>query len=168
MAILLPNSFEEGDPKRNGEHLVYQWLSADDIPGYAFYSMLQKNHTYKIIGEVDFLYVCERGLLCIEVKGGQRISRKDRKWYSLSKSNNEYEIHNPFLQAQDCMFALKRYIIDKYGSSSTQSKYLLGYAVICPECKFTGDGNDLVTEVMFDADYSLSDFPVFLNKVFNY
>ena len=168
MAIMIPDTVDYNDSRSNGERLVFQWLSDNNISGFVFHSLLQKNHKHKIMGEIDFLYICERGLLCIEVKGGQDIYRKDQKWFSFSKSQQEYEISNPFLQAQDCMFALKRYIAEIYGRDSLQASYLYGFAVIFPESKFTGKGNDLLTEVLFDNKMQLSDFSSFLNKCFDY
>lgn len=168
MAIMLPPSFDNNDPRRNGERLVFNWLSNTALPGYAFYSVLQKNHKFKIMGEIDFLYICSRGLLCIEVKGGKDIYRKERKWYSLSKNNKEYEISNPFLQAQDCMFALKKYLKMSFVRDKNLSNPLIGFGVIFPECKFTGHGNDLLTEVLFDNNNSLFDFGNYLNAAFDY
>jgi Holliday junction resolvase-like predicted endonuclease len=83
MAVLIPNEIDQEDLRRGGERLVFEWLSEPNVPGTVFYSLLQKNHKHKLIGEIDFLYVCERGLLCIEVKGGQEIYCKDKKWYIL-------------------------------------------------------------------------------------
>ena len=168
MAKLIPNEIDMEDPRRDGERLVFEWLSEPSIPGTAFYSLLQKNHKHKLIGEVDFLYVCDRGLLCIEVKGGQEIFREDQKWFSKNKANQNNKISNPFAQAKDCSYALKNYILDTYGYGSPQSHYLIGYAVVFPECRFTGSGNDLVTEVMFDGRYSIDDFGAYLNSVFDY
>ena len=168
MANLIPNEIDQEDSRRDGERLVFEWLSSDEIPGTAFYSLLQKNHKHKLIGEVDFLYVCDRGLLCIEVKGGQDIFRESHKWFSKSKNGKINAIHNPFVQAKDCSYALKSYFEDTYGYNSKQARYLIGYAVVFPECRFTGDGNDLVTEVMFDGRYSVEDFGKYLNNVFDY
>ncbi len=168
MAKMLPEYIDQDDPRRNGERMVFQWLSDPSIPGTAYYSLLQKNHKHKLIGEVDFLYVCERGFLCIEVKGGQDIYRSGMEWFSVNKRGVHNPIHNPFVQAKDCQYALKSYFSDTYGKWSEQSNYLVGYAVIFPECIFTGSGNDLVTEVMFDGRYDLNEFPNYLNKVFDY
>lgn len=168
MARMLPDYIDQEDPRRNGERMVFQWLSDSHIPGTAYYSLLQKNHKHKLIGEVDFLYVCDRGFLCIEVKGGQNIYRSGMEWYSVNKKGVHNSIHNPFVQAKDCQYALKNYFTDTYGKWSEQSKYLIGYAVVFPECIFTGSGNDLVTEVMFDGRYDLNEFPNYLNKVFDY
>ncbi len=168
MARMLPDYIDQEDPRRNGERMVFQWLSDPSIPGTAYYSLLQKNHKHKLIGEVDFLYVCERGFLCIEVKGGQEIYRSGMEWFSVNKRGIPNKIHNPFVQAKDCQYALKSYFSDTYGKWSEQSNYLIGYAVVFPECIFTGTGNDLVTEVMFDGRYDLKEFPGYLNKAFDY
>ena len=168
MAKMIPDYIDQEDPRRNGERMVYEWLSDKAIPGTVYYSLLQKNHKHKLIGEVDFLYVTERGFLCIEVKGGQDIYRSDKEWFSVNKRGVHNPIHNPFLQAKDCQYALKDYFETTYGKFSPQSKYLVGYAVIFPECKFTGSGNDLITEVVFDGHYDLSDFPQYLEQVFDY
>jgi|LSQX01.2.fsa_nt_gb superfamily I DNA/RNA helicase len=168
MAQMIPDFIDQDDHKRNGERMVFKWLSDDSIPGTAFYSLLQKNHKHKMIAEVDFLYISQKGILCIEVKGGQEIYCKDKQWYSLSRTNVENKISNPFIQAKDCMYALKSYLEQIYGKKSPQTNYLIGYAVIFPECRFTGHGNDLVTEVMFDAGYELNEFPSFLNSTLEY
>ena len=168
MATVLPNHIEWNDTKRNGERLVYEWFSNDKIEGTVYYSMWQKNHIHKLIGEVDFLYVGHRGAICFEVKGGMGIYRKDRVWHSINKMGKDYEIHNPFKQANDCSYALKRYFHEVYDGKSELANTLIGYAVVFPECKFTGDGNDLTTEIMFDGRYNLEDFPSYIDKVFDY
>ncbi|MBR5676915.1 MAG: NERD domain-containing protein [Paludibacteraceae bacterium] len=168
MARMIPDYISREDPKREGERMVFEWLSNESIKGTAFYSVLQKNHVHKLIGEVDFLLVCDRGCLCIEVKGGKDIFRRDGKWYSVSHRDVENEIHNPFVQAKDCSYALKKHLATVYGKKSKQADYLIGYAVVFPQCRFTGSGNDLVTEVMFDARYDLDDFPRFISDTFDY
>jgi len=45
---------------------------------------------------------------------------------------------------------------------------MVGYAVVFPECIFTGKGNDLLTEVMFDCSKNTSDFCIFLEKTFDF
>ncbi len=168
MAVMLPSRIDQDDPRRNGERMVYGWLSDSGIPGTVYYSLLQKNHRHKLIGEVDFLYVCDRGFLCIEVKGGRDIYRNGMEWFSVNRNGVANNIHNPFAQAKDCQYALKDYFSETYGKWSEQAKYLIGYAVVFPECIFTGKANDLVTEVMFDARYDLDDFPNYLNRAFDY
>ena len=59
------NKMEINTARSNGERLVFNLLSDENVPGIAFYSLLQKNRIKKLIGEVDFLYVSKRGFLCI-------------------------------------------------------------------------------------------------------
>lgn len=164
---MIPSFIDQNDPKRGGERMVFEWLSQDTIPGAAFYSLHQKNHKYKLISEVDFLYVCNRGMLCIEVKGG-KVYRKERIWHSINKRGQDFIIHNPFDQAIGCQNALKSYVKEEFGYSSRQANCLIGYAVVFPECIFTGSGNDLVTDVVFDGKSDLQSFPNYLNSVFDY
>ena len=140
MSKMIPNYIDHEDPRRNGERLVFELFSNEKIKGTTFYSMPQINHRHKMIGEVDFLYISQKGILCLEVKGGQDIFRKDRTWYSVNRMGVENEIKDPFKQAMDCMYALKKYLADTYGKNSPQANYLMGYGVIFPECIFTGKG----------------------------
>ena len=167
MAKMIPTYIDENAPRRDGERLVFKWLSDETVPGVAYYSILQKNQRHKLIGEVDFLYISERGFLCIEVKGGQ-VGREEGEWFSVDKGGNKHTIKDPFKQGIDCQYGLKRHIEDTYSKSSKQAKYLFGYAVVFPECRFTGRGNNLITEVVFDTRSELDEFPAFLNKVYDY
>lgn len=114
MAKMLPDKIERNDSRRNGEYLIYDLFSQEKIKGTVLYSLFQKNHLHKLIGEIDFLYICERGLICFEIKGGQSIYRRNGVWYSKNRLGTENEIHNPFEQAKDCQYALKRYLKDTY------------------------------------------------------
>ena len=167
MAYVYPDHIDPEDSRRNGERLVHQWLSDESVRGTAFYSQLQKTHRFKLISEVDFLYINERGFLCIEVKGGT-IHREDKNWYSDNKLGITNDISNPFVQAIGCQNALKRYLEETFGKYSPESKFLVGYAVIFPECVFKGRADDLNTEVLFDGKKNVGDFSAYLDEVFDY
>lgn len=168
MARMVPDYIDQVDPKKNGERMVFKWLSDVNIEGIALHSLHQKNHKRKLIGEIDFLLITQRGFLCIEVKGGQEITRRDGQWYVKDRMNVVTKITDPFRQSKDCMYALKNHIVDTFGLGSKEASYLFGYAVVFPECIFTGNGNDLVTEVLFDCRSQLGDFPKFINMILNY
>lgn len=168
MAKMIPATIERNDPRRHGEYLVYDWMSDPQIPGYCFYSLPQKNHKHKMIGEVDFLYVCEQGMLCIEVKGGQDIYREGREWYSVNMKGEHNQIKDPFVQSRECMYALGRYLQDVYGSRSEEAQLQRGYCVVFPECISGCKGNDLVLEVMYDNRYELAEFKNFLKNSLGY
>ncbi len=112
MAKMIPDYIDLEDPRRNGERMVFEWFSEKTIPGTVYYSLLQKNHRHKLIGEVDFLYVSERGFLCVEVKGGQDIYRNDMEWYSVNKKG---EPNHPFSFSSSFLYInfLAKLVIDK-------------------------------------------------------
>ena len=168
MSKMIPNYIDQEDPRRNGERLVFGLFSDDSVKGTTFYSMPQINHKHKMIGEVDFLYISQKGILCLEVKGGQDIFRRDRTWYSVNRRGVKNEIKDPFKQAMECMYALRKYLTDTYGKNSPQANYLMGYGVIFPECIFTGKGNDLETDVVFDGRNNLSDFAEYLDNTLDF
>lgn len=182
MAQMIPDYIDQENSRLGGERMVFEWFSSRKIKGIVLHSLNQKNQRKKLIGEIDFLLITARGMLCIEVKGGSEVGRKDGRWYSKSRSHtgnfgntiegSMHNIQNPFIQASDCMYALIGHLKDAYIKENDkyprESQFLVGYAVVFPECIFTGDGNDLVTEVMFDGNWRLDDFPTYISRVYDY
>jgi ATP:corrinoid adenosyltransferase len=168
MATMIPNYIDQENPKLSGERIVFSLLSEESIKGYSLHSLLQKNHRHKMIGEIDFLLLCEDGFLCIEVKGGKEVYRRDGIWYSKSHNDIEYQIKDPFRQAKDCMYALQQHIRQVFGSQSEEANCIFGYAVVFPQSIFTGSGNDLVTEVLFDCKRGNKPFPDFIKDTFKF
>jgi len=168
MAEMIPLRMDNENPGLGAERMVFSWFSSDMIKGVVLHSLLQKNQKRKLIAEIDFLYISRRGILCVEVKGGKAISREAGEWLSTSKGGLIHQISNPFNQAQDCSFALKNHLLDIYGRYSEEANITVGFAVVFPECIFTGKGNDLLTEVMFDCSKNIDDFGAFLDKAFDF
>lgn len=168
MAKMFPSSIERKDPRRKGEYKVYDWFSDDSIPGYCFYSLPQEYHKHKLIGEVDFLYICEKGMLCVEVKGGKEVYRVDRQWYSKNQKDEINMIHDPFEQSRGCMFALGKLLEKTYGKFSTEHKLQRASCVIFPDCISKCKGDDISLDIMFDNRYELSDFKDFLYRSIQY
>lgn len=164
---MIPSFIERNDPRRNGEYMVYDWLSKEEVPGVVFYSYPQNNHETKTMSEVDFLYVCKKGILSIEVKGGQ-IQKKSSQWKSINKRGQAFNIQNPFWQAHGCMKAISASIEDTYGSKSLESRFTIGCAVIFPECIAKCEGDGVIKEVMFDGKQDISSFHTFLNGCLKY
>lgn len=168
MAIMIPDYIDHENRRLDGERLVFSMLSDPSVKGFALHSLLQKNQRYKLIGEIDFLLICEQGFLCIEVKGGKDVYRRDGIWYSKNHNDIEHQIKDPFRQAKDCMYALQEHIRKVYGLQSEEANCIFGYAVVFPQCIFTGSGNDLVTEVLFDCKKGNKPFSDFINETFRF
>lgn len=58
--------------KSNAEKKMYDVLQKHDIEDvYVLHLLGFLKHQSKIYGEIDFVDVCKRGVLCIEIKGGK-------------------------------------------------------------------------------------------------
>ncbi|WP_342758332.1 nuclease-related domain-containing DEAD/DEAH box helicase [Kineothrix sedimenti] len=167
MAKMIPSFIERNDPRRTGEYMVYDWLSKEDIPGVVFYSHPQNNHEKKTMSEVDFLYICANGILCIEVKGGV-IQKKETKWKSINKKGQEFDIQDPFWQSHGCMKAIASTLEGTYGKKSIESRFCVGCAVVFPECIAECEGDSVIKDVMFDGRNEVSLFGDFLLKSLRY
>lgn len=93
-----------------GERIVREIISAQlqKLHGYALHSVGLSEHDYKVYAEADFLIICEHGVACLEVKGGDVVRRKDGIWEIGSKSKNKYyqSSEGPFKQAQSASSAV--------------------------------------------------------------
>lgn len=85
-------------------------------------------------GEIDFVALTPCGaVICLEVKGG-RVGCKDGVWTTVDRFGVASELaKSPFLQARDGMFAIRRAIQDKFGSTSDPARCLFAYAVVFPD-----------------------------------
>lgn len=162
MTTIIPNCIDQENPKLNGERLVFNMFSNLESNGIVLYSVWQKNQEHKLFGEIDFLLITKRGLICFEVKGGV-ISREAGEWFSTDKNDKKNKIKNPFNQAKDCMYALIKHIksIPKF------KDVIVGMGVIFPECIFNVTGNDIVSEVKFDYGYNGS-FKDYISATYKY
>ncbi len=167
MAKMYPPQIERDDPKRTGEYMVYDWLSSSRIPGVAFYSQPQTTHEKKIMSEVDFIYLSEDGILCIEVKGGT-VHSHETQWMSTDKKGIDHNINHPFFQALGCMKALQTYFCDVYGEKSLEYSFKMGYCVVFPECICNSEGMGVVRELQFDARNEITQFGDFLKNAIQY
>ena len=108
-------------------------------------------HTYNVFGEIDFVIICEEGVLCLEVKGG-KVSRYNGVWefvnrYGQISSKNE----GPFQQVQGNMHSLRRYMQRRLGSQDPLVSCQYACAVAMPDLAFSETGIDIINEILVDA-----------------
>jgi len=90
-------------------------------------------------GEADFVVLHpERGLLVLEVKGGENIRHDGRRWFRDNASGPK-EFQDPFNQARRNMHALVSIIEERSGGRLRGSDFVHGYGVVFPHVDYDGD-----------------------------
>jgi hypothetical protein len=124
---------------RHAEGKLYEALRvlSDD---YRVYHSLAYRLAHRAAdeGEIDILLVHpERGLLVIEVKGGQiAYDGRARQWSSRDAGGVNNPIQDPFEQAQDQIKSLVREIAERRPFGDTMPAYTHGHAVAFPDCEY--------------------------------
>jgi len=77
--------------KSNAEKKMYDILQQLNMKNaYVLHSLGLPKHQSKIYGEIDFVVVCERGIACLEIKGG-RVECREGKWLFTDRYGVERE-----------------------------------------------------------------------------
>lgn len=113
-------------------------------------------HINNIFGEIDFVILCNEGVLCLEVKGGQ-VSRKNGIWEFINRYGKiSRKNEGPFQQVQGNMQSLLQYMKRRLGNDDPLVRCQYACAVAMPDCRFgtTGIDIDVVPEILVDAKKS--------------
>lgn len=117
------------------------------------HSLGMAEHPGKIFGEIDFVVLCNEGILCLEVKGG-KVSRKDGRWTFTNRSGNpsDPKEEGPFEQVQGNMHSLRQYLEKRLESTdSPLVRCQYACAVLMPDCVLEAEGPDIIQDILFDA-----------------
>ncbi|MCI0752157.1 nuclease-related domain-containing DEAD/DEAH box helicase [Teichococcus vastitatis] len=89
-------------------------------------------------GEADFVVLHpQRGILVLEVKGGEDIRHDGRRWFR-STSSGPKEFQDPFVQARRNMHALLDIVRERSGHRLAKEDLARGYAVVFPHLDYEG------------------------------
>ena len=89
-------------------------------------------------GEADFVVLHpSRGLLVLEVKGGESIRHDGHRWYRITE-NGQREFQDPFKQAQRNMHALLDIVRERSGGRIRKHNFVHGFAVVFPHLDYEG------------------------------
>lgn len=89
-------------------------------------------------GEADFVVLHpQRGMLVLEVKGGDDIWHDGRRWFR-GTSNGPKEFQDPFVQARRNMHALLDIARERSGHRLAKEDFAHGYAVVFPHLDYEG------------------------------
>ena len=149
------------------EYRVFDRLGesfADDDGFFAFHSLNLTGHATKKFGEADFVIVCKFGIFVLEVKGG-RVRGEDGVWYVIDGKDQEYQIQNPFRQAETALHAIKNKIANHNGLS--QLKIPTGYGVIFPDVKWSQQSSEWDMRMVCDLK-KIKSFESWLGVFFDF
>lgn len=141
MARMYPD-VPPGDLEHTSEEPVYVALRdqlGDDYAVLHSYPWLRPWRGDALLeGEADFVVVHpERGILVLEVKGGETIRHDGRRWFR-DTSTGPKEFQDPFVQARRNMHALLDIVRERSGRRLSKQDVAHGYAVVFPHLDYNG------------------------------
>ncbi|MCC5910034.1 MAG: NERD domain-containing protein [Clostridiaceae bacterium] len=164
MAKMIP-PYIHRDVKSNAEKRIYTLIQNDlQLKEWTcIHSLGLAEHTYKIQGEIDFLMVGPKGVLCLEVKGGN-VKRKDGLWYFSDKYGQiTKKTEGPFRQIADAHFSLKQSLSVKFPEFF--SNILFGYGVLFPDIEFNISSIEWSNEIIYNRSDRLYSFSLYVERL---
>ena len=137
--------------KSAAERRLFPLLAASVLPSpaWGFHSLNISEHDYKLCGELDFVVLCPRGLLVLEVKGGG-VACEDGVWiYTDRFGHHHRKAESPFEQAKSGLFSLRSRLQAELPEHNLH-RLPIGYAVLFPDCQFDVRSVEWSQEVVLD------------------
>lgn len=153
--------------KSNAEEKMYDVLQKLNMKNaYVLHSLGLPKHQSKIYGEIDFVVVCDRGVACLEIKGG-RVECRDGKWFFKDRYGVEREKpEGPFAQVTGNMFSLRDVLKKKFQNNKHTKNLLTACGVVFPDIEFKSVSQEIISEVVYDN--RTEDITGYMNRVFDY
>lgn len=153
--------------KSNAEKKMYDVLQKLNMKNaYVLHSLGLPKHQSKIYGEIDFVVVCDRGVACLEIKGG-RVECRDGKWFFKDRYGVEREKpEGPFAQVTGNMFSLRDVLKKKFQNNKHMKNLLTACGVVFPDIEFKSVSQEIISEIVYDN--RTEDITGYMNRVFDY
>ena len=153
--------------KSNAEKKMYEVLQQLNLKNaYVLHSLGLPRHQNKIYGEIDFVVVCERGVACLEIKGG-RVECHEGKWYFTDRYGVKREKpEGPFAQVIGNMFSLRDTLKKRFSKNPHMKNLLVASGVVFPDIEFKSISEEIIPEIIYDN--RVSDITEYINGVFDY
>lgn len=133
---------------------------------YILHSLGLPKHQSKIYGEIDFVVVCERGVACLEIKGG-RVECHDGKWFFIDRYGVERKKpEGPFAQVTGNMFSLRAVLKERFKNNPHMKDILLASGVIFPDIEFKSASQEIISEIIYDR--RTDNITDYINGIFDY
>lgn len=153
--------------KSNAECKMYDVLQELNLKNaYVLHSLGLPRHRSKIYGEIDFVVVCERGVACLEIKGG-RVECRNGQWTFIDRYGTErVKPEGPFAQVTGNMFSLRDILKRHFEGNPHMRNILMASGVVFPDITFHSDSQEIIPEIIYDR--TTGDISGYLNRVFDY
>ena len=170
MARMIPSVISEEDAQKSpAEARIFEWLR-NMTWGNAtvLHSLPLKDHIRNSFGEIDFVVLCEKGILCIEVKGGG-VERRDGRWGFTGRHGTTWKNQGPYAQVQGNMKSLKTYLDNHIKLGDEIRDCRVACCVMTPDCVIKADDDtEIIPEITFNANMREKDLPAVFERCFNY
>lgn len=153
--------------KSNAEKKMYDVLQELNLKNaYVLHSLGLPKHQTKIYGEIDFVVICERGVACLEIKGG-RIECREGKWIFKDRYDVEHvKAEGPFAQVTGNMFSLRDVLKKKFPNNPHIKNILMACGVVFPDISFTSASQEIIPEIIYDT--RTENITSYMEGVFDY
>lgn len=168
MAKMIPNQIIENCS--SAEKKMFEKLKGLPNEYIVIHSLKLLEHIQKVEGEIDFLIICPKGILCIEVKGG-RVERRDGIWIFTDRYGNKTEKNEgPYEQVSKNMYSLMKYLRNRLNNTNINvSNIQFAYAVAFPDIVFDRQEIDIEGKITIDIEkLQGSDIKTIIDNVFKY
>jgi hypothetical protein len=162
---MVPSTVSEAT-RSEAERLVFSWLKDTNLgESYsALHSLNISEHEYKLVGELDFVILSQRGILVLEVKGGG-VTRKDGIWLFTDRFGRQHKkMEGPFEQASSGMFALRARIEELVYPND----WLFGFGVIFPDSVFDVPTVEWSPHIVHDAKRNSANLNSYVTALYDY
>ena len=160
MTEMIPSLIDDAT-QSSGERRVFELLrDCPDTEGWiAFHSLglayrlsIERNRK-RPEGEIDFVVIVpERGIVCLEVKGG-RISSDGDSWWTRDRFGDVHRMsRSPFMQARETQHTLRNFITREFGPASDEAESPFGYMVVFPDVECPPVTTEFVRTEVIDRD----------------
>lgn len=153
--------------KSNAEKKMYDVLQGLELEdAYVLHSLGLPKHQSKIYGEIDFVVVCKRGIVCLEIKGG-RVECRNGKWYFTDRYGVEHQkAEGPFAQVTGNMFSLLTQVKNRFTDNPHVKNLMVACGVVFPDIEFKSVSQEIIPEIIYDS--RTVDITGYINQVFDY
>jgi len=150
MAIFIPPYVGE-EVKSKAEKTMFRRLEELNLKNaYVLHSLGLPKHKDKLYGEVDFVVICELGVVCLEIKGG-RIACRDGMWYFTDRYGKEHKKNEgPFAQCTGNMFNLRMALSKNVFRGAYRKHVPMAAGVVFPDIRFESRGQEIIPEIIYD------------------